>query len=212
MAAPVPDLRDLRACGCCGLVQQVGDVPAGFVARCCRCHDVVLHGGRGGTKTLARTAALALAALILYPLAMSLPVMEIEQLGRSHSTTILSGAAALIGEGQVAIGVIVLVCSVVIPLFKLLGLFALTAGNLLLSRRRRALTYRLVEWTGRWGMVDVLLVALLVAIVKLGDFVDVHPGPGAVAFAAVVVLSLLASASFDRTVIWEEGTMHNAQG
>ncbi len=204
------DGRDLRACGCCGLVQHVGVVPAGFVARCARCHDVVLHGGRGATKTIARTAALALAALILYPLAMMLPVMEVEQLGHVHSATIWSGVIALINEGQVAIGVIVLVCSVVIPLLKLLGLFALTAGNLVLSRRRRALTYRLVEWTGRWGMVDVLLVALLVAIVKLGDWVDVHPGPGAIAFSAVVVLSLLASASFDRTVIWEgEGEMTN---
>ena len=80
---------------------------------------------------------------------------------------------------------------------------ALSAGEMLLPSRQRALTYRLVEFLGRWGMLDVVLIAVLVAAVKLGDLVEVRPGPGLAVFASVVVLSLLASASFDPHGLWE---------
>ena len=72
-----------------------------------------------------------------------------------------------------------------------------------MAHHHRALTYRLVEWTGRWGMLDVLLVAILVAALKLGDVMDVTPGPAAAAFAVCVVLSLLATALFDPRSVWE---------
>ena len=72
-----------------------------------------------------------------------------------------------------------------------------------MRHHHRALTYQLVELTGRWGMLDVLRVALLVAVLKLGDFVEVSAGPGALAFGTCVVLSLLASASFDPHSLWE---------
>ena len=80
----------------------------------------------------------------------------------------------------------------------------LSAGDLFLHKHHRASTYRVVEWIGRWGMLDVLLVALLVAAVKLGSWVEVHPGPGVAAFGGVVIFSLLASAAFDPQAIWEE--------
>jgi paraquat-inducible protein A len=155
-----------------------------------------------------RAAALSMAALVLYPLAMLLPVIEIEQMGHMQSTTIWSGVVSLLSGGQWVVGVIVLVCSVVAPVLKLVAMFALSAGDILLHRKHRAATYRLVEWIGRWGMVDVLLVALLVAAVKLGDWVEVHPGPGVIAFAGVVILSLMASAVFDPHAIWEDPEKH----
>ena len=85
-----------------------------------------------------------------------------------------------------------------------LALVALTWGGLGLERRHQALTYRIVEFTGRWGMLDVTLVAVLVAALKLGDMVEVTPGPAALAFAAVVVLSLIAVAFFNPQRLWDE--------
>ena len=78
----------------------------------------------------------------------------------------------------------------------------LCSGRFSLRHHHRALTYHLIEWTGRWGMLDVLLVAVLVALVKLGDLMQISAGPGATAFATVVILSLLASACFDPHSLW----------
>ena len=96
----------------------------------------------------------------------------------------------------------VIICSVVIPLVKLAGLLALSLDQPLLHRAHRARIHRFIEVAGRWGMIDVLLVALLVAALKLGDVVDLTPGPGVTAFTACVGLSLLASACFDPHSIW----------
>lgn len=110
----------------------------------------------------------------------------------------------LLGEGHLFIGLVVLVFSVIAPVGKLGLLFALCAGQGSIARHDRARAYQLIEFVGRWGMVDVLLVAVLVAIVKLGDLVTVTPGPGVVVFGGVVILSLIASAMFDPHAIWEE--------
>ncbi len=96
----------------------------------------------------------------------------------------------------------VLLCSVVVPVMKLAALLMLSTQRGL-GERHRALTYRLVEWTGRWGMLDVLLVAVLVAVLKLGDLMTVSVGPGLLAFTACVTLSLAAAASFDPFDMWE---------
>ena len=85
---------------------------------------------------------------------------------------------------------------------KLLALVILNGPHFLLAHHHKAVTYRLIELTGRWGMVDVFVVALLVAFLKIGDVVNVAPGPGVAAFTAMVVLNLLASASFDPHALW----------
>lgn len=192
----------LKACTCCGLVQRIGPVHPGHTALCARCRAVVALPARPHAH--ARVAALSLAALILYPFAMGLPVLEIEKFGHIHSATIWSGTVELLSDGQLAVGVLIFVCSIVVPLLKLGGLLAISAGRVVLGPRHRMLTFRAIDHIGRWGMIDVLLVAILVAAVKLGNWADVHAGPGVFAFAAVVVLSLAASASFDPLRIWEE--------
>lgn len=160
---------------------------------------------------MSRAGAFALAALILYPLAMSLPILEIHRLGIHREATIWSGAVQLMADHQIFVGLIVFLCSIVIPLLKIGGMFAVCvggartfAGEPILRPHHRFLTYRLIEVLGRWGMVDVLLVAILVAAVKLGNWVEVHPGPGALAFSGVVLLSMLSSAVFDPAAIWDE--------
>lgn len=150
------------------------------------------------------TAALAAAALILYPLAISLPVMRVERFGHVTQASIWSGSLSLLRQGQWFVGSVVLGCSIILPAFKLMGLLAVTLGPRVLSRRHRASTYRWIEWTGRWGMLDVLLIALMVAWLKVGDLLEVTPGPGALTFTLVVLLSLAASAVFDPHGLWTE--------
>lgn len=192
----------MRACHCCGLVHRVPGVAPGTDALCTRCATVIRHGVH--PRAISRTAALSLAALILYPVALALPVMTIERFGHEHAASIWGGMVGLLAEGHWGVGIAVLVLSIVAPVAKLVMLFALCAGDRILHRGHRAMTYRLVEFVGRWGMADVLLVAVLVAAAKLGDLVEVTPGPGVIVFGAVVVLSLLASMSFDPHAIWED--------
>lgn len=199
-AAYTRDMSDpatLCACPCCGLVHRLPDV-ARAALRCTRCHTR-LRAPRGRAQA---TAALALAALILLPLAVTLPVLRVEKLGAAHESSILGGGVTLIREGQAVVGVVVLLCSVVLPTAKLAALFVLSAGARALGSRGKARTWHLVEWTGRWGMLDVLLVALLVATLKLGDLVEIHAGLGALAFTVCVVLNLAASAAFNPHDLW----------
>ncbi len=192
----------LRACHACGLVHTVGDVPPKHRAFCTRCNAVMRTAPH--PRAAARAAAFALGALLLYPIALTLPILTLTELGHTRETTIWSGMVGLLAGGQLVIGLVVLFCSVIAPLFKLGAIFALSAGELLLPSRHRAATYRLVEMLGRWGMLDVVLVAVLVAAVKLGDIVEITPGPGLLAFTTVVVLSLLASAFFDPHSLWND--------
>lgn len=197
-------LLPLRACPRCGLVCEVPRIPEGAFARCPRCHATVLRQGGRHPRRLNRAAAFALAALILYPLAMSLPIMEIERMGHTRSATILSGVVELAAEGDWFVAAVVFICSVVAPLGKIGAILTLCLGGAFLPRQHKATTYHIVDWLGRWGMLDVLLVALLVAAVKLGSWVAVHPGPGAAAFALVVIFSLLSAAAFDPEAIWTD--------
>lgn len=145
-------------------------------------------------------SAFALAALILYPLAISLPVLELRKLGHIREVTVWSGAVNLISDGQVAVGLLVFCCSIIIPFLKLSGILLLShdrpwRGQAGAQARRH--THTAINWLGRWGMLDVTLAAILVAAIKLGNWADIHAGPGVFVFAAVVTLSLLASALFN---------------
>lgn len=152
---------------------------------------------------------MSVAALIVYVPAITMPVMTLEQLGQTSTASIWHGMIDLLAEGHYGVGLTILFFSIIAPLVKLGSMLGLTLAQGRFERKHRAVTFRMVEFIGRWGMLDVLLVAVLVAAVKLGDLVNVTPGPGVIAFAAVVVLSLLASASFDPHAIWD--TAPNAE-
>lgn len=155
-------------------------------------------------RARSRTAAFALSALILYPPAVLLPVLRIDRLGHAHESGILDGIGTLFSEGHAWLALVVLVCSVVIPLAKLLGLLVLSTTRIRVGTRVRRRMWRTIEAIGRWGMLDVLLVAALVALVKIGDLVRIEPGPGTAIFALMVVFSLLASACFDARAVRTE--------
>lgn len=186
----------LRACPCCGLVHRVPELPPAHLARCTRCGGRVSAPDRSRARN-DRALMACLAALVLYPLAVSLPILRLERLGEARESSAWSGSLGLIADGHAGIGLLVFLCSIVVPLGKLLTLAVLLGRPRHLPPARRARAWRAVELAGRWGMLDVLLVSILVAWLKLGSWVEVTAGPGAVAFAACVLASLLASAWFD---------------
>lgn len=194
---------ELRGCTRCGMVvRSAKTVAAKEVMRCPECHARIGDSGTAhGDLVRQRTAALTIAALVLYPAAVLLPILQVQRLGRTHEAGVLDGAADLLSEGYIVLGLVVVVCSVVIPISKLLGLLLLCTSRVPVSARHRGRAWWFIELSGRWGMLDVLLVAALVAFVKLGDVIDIQPGPGAVLFAMVVGLSLLAAMVFDPRAI-----------
>lgn len=205
--APHAQPGHLAACPCCGLVSAVRALDASELARCPRCRSRLPQGaaarGRADLVT-ARVTAVSLAALVLFPSAVTLPIMRIEEMGHSTDASIWSGSLGLLRGGDVFVGAVVFLCSIVFPLLKLGGLIAITMGRHALERHTRRWSWRVVDLTGRWGMLDVLLVAVVVAWVKVGDLVTIEPGPAAFAFTTVVLLSLVATALFDPHALWEE--------
>lgn len=153
----------------------------------------------------ARAAALSLAALVLLVPANLLPILEIEYLGRTKASTVWGGCVALWDEGMWMVATLVFVASIAVPFAKLAAIFLLCwldgSGR---AVRARAWTLRQIERIGRWSMLDVFLLAVLVALVKLDSLSSAHPGAGLFFFAAVVVLTILASASFDARTLWQE--------
>jgi paraquat-inducible protein A len=195
----------LRACHCCGLVHEVPKLNGNQTAYCVRCGSVVDRGGTSPAASSARCLATAIGGLVLYFPAVLLPILEIEKLGHHHTASLLGGTVSLIREDNLLVGIIVLLFSIILPLVKLLALVDLSFLGLT-RRRHRAWTYRLVEWAGRWSMLDVLLLALLVSLIKLGDLVSFHLGPAVIAFVLCVLLSMIASLVFDPHSIWEDGS------
>jgi paraquat-inducible protein A len=192
------------ACDTCGLVQRVEALPPGTVAECLRCGSFLR--GRRSARSLEITAALALAALILYVPANIYPIMKMYLYGGYSESTVWDGIVMLARNDQWFVAVIVFLASMVIPLVKLAGLFSLVVtARMGWGRRLRSRTqlYKFIDAIGPWAMLDVFLLAVLVALVKLSSWAKILPGPGLIAFTMVVVLTMFASAAFDPKLIWE---------
>ena len=193
--------QGLLSCHACGLLcrparhRKDGDCP-----RCA----APLHARI--RFSVARTWAFLLAAYILYIPANLLPIMETRSFFSVQADTIMSGVVFLWVSGSRMLAMLVFLASVVIPLFKLLALTLLTLSVQLRSTwqpLQRTWLYRLVEAIGRWSMLDIYVVALLAALVQMQTLARIEAGPGAAAFGAVVVLTILAAGSFDPRLIWD---------
>ncbi len=194
---------DAFSCPACRLTVQVGALQPGQRAECPRCGSTVSEGPRG---SLQLTAALAVAALILYVPANIYPILRMHFYGAYSESTVWDGVVSLAQSQQYFVALIVFLASIAIPVLKLAGLLYLViSARFRLGRRLRGRTrlYRFIDADGPWAMLDVFLLAVLVALVKLGQIATILPGPGLIAFTAVVVLTMLASASFDPRAIWE---------
>ena len=156
--------------------------------------------------SLQRTMALGLGAALLYLPANLLPIMVTSQFGRTTENTIIGGVVRLIEAGSYPVAAVILIASVLIPLGKLAAL-ALLCWAARQRRpappRQRTALYRVTEFVGKWSMVDVFVVAVLVGLVQIGGIMQVKPGGAALAFAGVVVLTMLAAESFDPRLIWD---------
>jgi paraquat-inducible protein A len=195
----------LVACDTCGLVQRLPEPAPDTIVECARCGAELASGDATG---LARTAAFSLAALMFYLPANLYPILRLEWYGIHSESTAWDGAIALFRQGQPVIGLIVFLASIVIPFVKLLTLFYLVATVRFRSaawRRQRLWIFRALEFIGPWAMLDVFVMAVLVALVKLGELATVLPGRGLFSFTAVAVLTIMASASFDPRLIWQSG-------
>jgi paraquat-inducible protein A len=192
------------SCDTCGLVQAVPPLAPGSAAECIRCGSFV--AARGSTGSLEVTAALSLAALVLYVPANIYPILKMYLHGTYSESTVWDGIVKLMEHNEWAVAVIVFLASMVVPLIKLAGLFSLVVTSRMgWGRRLRSRTqlYKFIDAIGPWAMLDVFLLAILVSLVQLAGWAKVVPGPGLVAFTAMVVLTMLASAAFDPRLIWE---------
>ena len=192
----------LLACEQCEQLVRL-DAHAAHGAACARC-GASLHHRK--PDSLNRTWALAVTAAILYVPANLLPVMTVTSLGKGQPDTIISGVIELLHAGMWPVALLVFFASITVPVLKLIGL-----GYLLISVQRgstarlrdRTLMYRIIEGVGRWSMVDVFMIGILAALVALGNLATISPGPGAIAFCGVVIITILASMSFDPRLMWD---------
>ncbi|WP_456375681.1 paraquat-inducible protein A [Thiolapillus sp.] len=199
----LPRARELgvASCSVCLQVARVHDHQPVCCPRCgSRIHVRYPH-------SLSRTWALLVASMILYVPANLYPVMTNTYLGADSSSTILGGVALFLNEGDWLLAGIIFTASILVPLAKMMSLL-----YLLINVRRtfpsyrahqHARLYRITELVGRWSMVDVFVIGILTALVQMGAISSVEPGIGALAFAAVVVLTMLAAISFDPRLIWD---------
>lgn len=195
-------MASLRACHCCGQIHHLPRLRTRQRATCVRCHATIQRYG-GGQLAANRTAAAALGALFMYWPAILLPILHIERMGNRHTSSMLWGTIELIQQGDWFVGIVVLVFSIIFPLVKIVMLLELSLLGLM-QRRHKTWTYRFMEFAGKWSMMDVMLLAFLVMLVKLGSLVEFHVGTAVGAFVLCVVMSMIASMSFDAHAIWED--------
>ena len=194
-----PMLAGAIGCETCGLVS----VPDPDDPRCPRC-DSVLHQRK--PNSVARTWALVIAAAVLYIPANYYPVLSVVQLGAGQPSTILGGVEELLTARQYPLAALVFFASIAVPMLKLIGLsFMLVtiqtgrAGWL----RDRTRLYHIVRFIGRWSMIDIFMESLLGALVAFGSVITIEPGAGALAFCAVVILTMFAAETFDPRLMWD---------
>jgi paraquat-inducible protein A len=193
--------RSLASCHECGLVAPLA--LGAHHAECPRCTSG-LHFRK--VDSLRRSGALLLTAVILYIPANLFPIMKVTSLGKDQADTIMSGVIYLFVHGMWPLALVVFVASVLVPLFKMviLGylLYSVQTGSKWRPVERTRL-YRIIEAVGRWSMVDIYVVTILVALVHVGQLATIRAEPGAIFFGAVVVVTIIAAESFDPRLIWD---------
>ncbi len=188
----------LVACTACGRLSALGS------RRFCACCGSSLHSRK--PRSRGRTWALLTSAALLYIPANALPIMRIVQMGRAKSDTILSGIVYFVREGSWSLALLIFVASILVPLVKLAALTLLLLserGKWAWRHDHRAWLYRVTEAIGRWSMVDIFVITLMVAMVEMGNVASVGPGPGAMAFAMMVVATIMAVNVFDPRLLWD---------
>ena len=196
---PVVTARGAGLVGCtrCGRVWPLGS------SECSRCGSQLVSRDR---KSLQRVWAWWFAGVICYIPANLFPMLRTRTFFSSQDNTIIGGAVELIHHGSYAVALIILIASVLIPM----GKFAVVAylaysvkHKVALPAKQRQAFYEVVEYIGRWSMIDVFVVAILSSLVQLNIIVSITPGPASLTFAFSVIFTMLAAQSFDSRMIWD---------
>jgi len=195
--------QSMTGCHTCNLVVRIDDKHPHQTLICPRCgaklHPRIHH-------SLIITWMLVCLALIFYIPANVLPMTRVVGLGQIQEDTIMSGVIYFIQSGSWYIGMVIFIASVFVPMLKLSMLIYLLMSVRRKSQWRpqeRTRIYRITELVGRWSMVDIYVVTILIALVNLGVIADIDAGPAALYFAAVVVITIFAAKSFDPRLIWD---------
>ncbi len=189
--------KGLVSCRLCGNVDLAGS------NRCSRC------GARRYSRTprsIQKSLAWLIVAILLYIPANALPIMDTTQLGRSTTSTIIGGAVSLWEHGSYVIAAIIITASVLVPLAKIgsLAWLCLTViQKRVCARKERSFLFHVTEIIGRWSMIDIFVVAVLVALVQLENIMSITPGPAALSFCGVVIATMFSAMSFDSRLIWD---------
>jgi paraquat-inducible protein A len=202
-----------------GLVTLPPRTPGQRLTRCGNCNFLAPWSGRAAAcprcgarietrkpNSFARCWALVIAAAILYLPANLFPIMTVISFGKGAPDTILSGVEHLIRVGEWPLALLVFFASITVPVLKITGLSLLLVMTQRGSRwhlRDRTRLYRIIDAVGRWSMIDIFMLSILVALVRLGAIATVVPGIGAISFAAVVVLTMFAAMAFDPRLMWD---------
>jgi len=196
--------RNLAACHtCCKLASAE-------LHHCPRCGSA-MHLRK--SDSIQRTLALLFTACLLYIPANLYPIMITEQLGKAEGSTILGGVVLLLHHGAIPVALVIFLFSVMVPIGKLMSMFYLVwtvQRHSTLSPRQRTVMYQVTEFVGKWSMVDVFVVAILVALVHLGGLLAIKPGIAALSFAGVVIVTMIAAESFDARLIWDNMEEENS--
>lgn len=185
---------------------------------CEKVHPLSLEGqhcDRCGARLHSRTPnamnlswASLIAAILLFLPANLLPVMTFKSFGKGEPSTIFSGILHLLEQDMLFIGLIVLIASIVVPVLKIIAMIILLCTvqfRLQTNLRQKTLMFRVVEWIGRWSMLDLFVIGILVALVQLGNIAHIEGNDGATAFAVVVLLTMFSAIVFDTRLIWDNG-------
>ncbi len=187
----------------CHMCHKLNNKKSAPLLKCKRCGAKLYSRTPGSIQ---KTWALVITAIIFYIPANVYPIMTVTEFGRGTPDTIISGIIALFNNGLWGVGTLVFAASILIPILKLLALILLLLSIQLKwewQREQRTRLYMIIEFIGRWSMLDIFMTSILVALVKLGLILNVEPNIGASAFAAVVVTTMFAAFSFDTRLIWD---------
>jgi len=192
--------RDLMLCHSCHKLQHNNSTAP---QHCQRCGDS-LHFRH--SDSLAKTWALCISSAIFLVLANVYPIMTVVYMGKGNPDTIISGVILLATHGMIPIAAVVFIASVAVPLLKLASLFwllCLQHFKWKMDAKQCTQMYRMVKFVGRWSMLDLFVIAMLVTLVDLGGIATITGGPAATYFSTVVVLTMLAAHTFDPRLIWD---------
>lgn len=197
--------QGLRSCHCCMAILPVDQ------KQCGRC-DTSGHARR--KNSLQWTMALLITSIFLYIPANLLPIMITQVLGTPMPSTIMAGVVLLWSEGSYPVAMVILIASIMVPTLKMIAIGWLcwdANSNKEIDRERLHVIYEVVEFVGRWSMIDVFVIAVLSALVRMGQLMSIYPDIGALLFASVVILTMFAAMTFDPRLIWDRAVMKSAK-